>query len=118
MRIKVKRAYEDPLPSDGLRVLVDRLWPRGVRRDTLALDRWLKDVAPSTSLRKWYGHTPDRFPEFAARYRGELQSGERSRAVDELRRVGRRRRVTLVTATRDLERSGAKVLAEVLNDSR
>lgn len=118
MRIQVKRAYDEALASDGVRVLVDRLWPRGVRKDALALDSWMKDVAPSTDLRVWYGHSPDRFPEFAARYRRQLRSGERSHAVAELRRIGRQGQLTLVTATRDLERSGAQVLADVLRKHR
>jgi uncharacterized protein YeaO (DUF488 family) len=114
VKIGIKRAYEEADASDGLRILVDRLWPRGVRKDALALDRWMKDVAPSPELRAWYGHAPDRFQTFARLYRRELKVGSPADALDELRRLGRRRRLTLVTATRDVERSGARVLADVL----
>ncbi|MGH7507572.1 MAG: DUF488 domain-containing protein, partial [Longimicrobiales bacterium] len=70
--IKLKRVYDEPHPSDGMRVLVDRLWPRGVRRQALAHDLWLKEVAPSTELRRWFGHDPERWPEFRRRYQREL----------------------------------------------
>ena len=118
MRISVKRMYEDPHRSDGLRILVDRLWPRGIRKENLRHDRWLKEVAPSAELRTWYGHRPDRFREFARLYRTELRRGKASEALKELREHGRARRLTLLTATRDVDRSGAKVLADVLSRAR
>lgn len=117
MRISVKRVYEEPHRSDGLRILVDRLWPRGIRKEGLPHDRWLKEVAPSTELRKWYGHKPDRFREFARRYRRELRSGVASEALKELRGLSRARRLTLLTATRDVDRSGAQVLADILSQA-
>jgi uncharacterized protein YeaO (DUF488 family) len=117
MRIAVKRVYEEPHRSDGLRVLVDRLWPRGIRKEELLHDRWLKEVAPSTELRKWYGHRPDRFREFARRYRREIRSGKASEALEDLRGLSRGRPVTLLTATRDVDRSGAQVLADVLSQA-
>jgi len=88
MRISVKRMYEDPHRSDGLRILVDRLWPRGIRKENLRHDRWLKEVAPSAELRTWYGHRPDRFREFARLYRTELRRGKASEALKELREHG------------------------------
>jgi uncharacterized protein YeaO (DUF488 family) len=112
--VRVKRVYEPSDPTDGVRVLVDRLWPRGVRKEDLAHDAWLKDVAPSGDLRTWYGHRPERFERFARRYREELGSGAAADALGQLRESVRSRTVTLLTATRDVERSGAAVLAEVL----
>lgn len=108
--VRVKRIYEPAAAEDGTRVLVDRVWPRGVGKDEAALDRWAKDVAPSTELRKWYAHDPAKFAEFACRYRAELAG---SAALAELRAV--RGRLTLLTATRDVEHSQAAVLAAVLS---
>jgi uncharacterized protein YeaO (DUF488 family) len=110
--VAIKRVYDAPARSDGLRVLVDRLWPRGVRKDAAALDQWRKDLAPSAELRTFYGHRPERFAEFASRYRAELRQPAAAAAVDELVDLTERRRVTLLTATRDLPRSGAAVLAK------
>ena len=111
---RIKRVYEPAEPTDGYRVLVDRLWPRGVSRERAALDDWCREAAPSTQLRRWYGHDPDRFDEFARRYRSELATPEAAGAVDELRGVADRRALSLVTATRDVEHSGAVVLRDVL----
>jgi uncharacterized protein YeaO (DUF488 family) len=110
-RIRVARVYDDPSPDDGQRVLVDRLWPRGFRKDDPRVGTWLKDVAPSKELRGWYNHQPERFDEFAARYRTELQGSE---ALDELRKLTKRGDVTLVTATREVQGSHAAVLATLL----
>lgn len=111
----VARVYDAPdADDDAYRVLVDRLWPRGVRKDDAALDEWLTDVAPSTELRRWYGHDPDRFEEFARRYRAELCEPPASAAVAHLVEVAATRPVRLLTATRDVERSGATVLHEHL----
>jgi uncharacterized protein YeaO (DUF488 family) len=110
-RIRVARVYDDPSPDDGRRVLVDRLWPRGFRKDDPRVGTWLKDVAPSKELREWYNHQPERFDEFAARYRAELQASE---ALDELRKLTKRGDVTLVTATREVQGSHAAVLATLL----
>jgi uncharacterized protein YeaO (DUF488 family) len=109
--IRVARVYDDPGPDDGRRVLVDRLWPRGFRKDDPRVGTWLKDVAPSKELREWYNHQPERFEEFAARYRKELQDSE---AIDELRKLTNSGGVTLVTATREVEGSHAAVLATLL----
>jgi uncharacterized protein YeaO (DUF488 family) len=110
-RIRVARVYDDPSPDDGRRILVDRLWPRGFRKDDPRVGTWFKDVAPSKELREWYNHQPERFDEFAARYRKELLGSE---ALDELRKLTRRGAVTLVTATRDVDGSHVAVLAALL----
>jgi uncharacterized protein YeaO (DUF488 family) len=112
--VRVRRVYEEPDPADGVRILVDRLWPRGIRKRDLAHDVWLKDVAPSGELRAWYGHRPERFEGFARRYRKELRSSGPADALEQLRRQVGSRTVTLLTATRDVGRSGAAVLAETL----
>ena len=93
---------------------MDRLWPRGVSKQKLPLDRWAKELAPSPELRKWYGHEPERFEEFRRRYLSELEDESKTSEVDELRRIASDRQVTLITATKDVERSGAAVLAEFL----
>jgi uncharacterized protein YeaO (DUF488 family) len=112
--LTVKRAYDGPDPADGTRVLVDRLWPRGLARDRAALDDWLRDVAPSDGLRRWYGHDPRRFAEFADRYRAELGDAAHAEALTRLRDHLRAGPVTLLTATRDLALSHAAVLATLL----
>jgi len=113
--VRVKRACEEPVPTDGLRILVDRLWPRGLRKQDLAHDDWVKDLAPSSALRTWYGHRPERFEEFTRRYRNELRSGASADALEQLRHEAGSQTLTLLTATRDVERSGAAVLAEMLS---
>jgi uncharacterized protein YeaO (DUF488 family) len=100
--------------ASGYRVLVDRLWPRGITKAEAALDEWLKDAAPSTDLRRWYGHRVERFDEFTRRYRDELQEEPGSAAVNRLVELARDRPVTLLTATRDVEHSGARVLQQLL----
>jgi uncharacterized protein YeaO (DUF488 family) len=109
--IRVARVYDDPSPDEGRRILVDRLWPRGFRKDDPRVGTWLKDVAPSNELRGWYNHQPERFDEFAARYQKELQGSE---ALDELRKLAKQGVVTLVTATRDVQGSHVAVLATLL----
>ncbi|WP_036467195.1 DUF488 domain-containing protein [Mycobacterium genavense] len=109
--MRVERIYEDVGPDDGQRVLVDRIWPRGIRRDDPRVGIWCKDVAPSKELREWYHHRPERFDEFASRYRAELAGNT---ALDELRKLANRGVVTLVSATRDLDGSHAAVLAKLL----
>jgi uncharacterized protein YeaO (DUF488 family) len=110
--VKLKRAYEPPQPGDGYRILVERLWPRGLARDKVRIDEWARELAPSDALRRWYRHDPERFAEFRRRYMGELSS-ERERLA-ELRRRARRGRVTLVFAAREPRLSNASVLASVL----
>ncbi|MFG2043556.1 DUF488 domain-containing protein [Dactylosporangium sp. NPDC048998] len=113
--VHVKRVYDPPGPDDGRRVLVDRLWPRGLRKEGAAVDEWLRDVAPSADLRKWYGHDPDRFAEFAERYRAELDGGEQAAALGRLRELAGDAPLTLLTATRDVGHSQTAVLAELLS---
>ena len=108
------RVYDPPGPDDGARVLVDRLWPRGLRKDAAVLDHWCRDAAPSTELRKWYGHDPARFAEFTERYRAELDDTDHAAAFAALRRLSREGPLTLLTATKDPELSQARVLADVL----
>jgi uncharacterized protein YeaO (DUF488 family) len=114
-RIKVARVYEDPDADDGERVLVDRLWPRGFRKDDPRVGRWIPKVAPSTELRRWYSHEAARFDEFAERYAAELETEEGAAALADLRDVVRAGPVTLVTATRDLDGSHVPVLARLLS---
>jgi len=109
--IQAKRVYDRPEPTDGRRVLVDRLWPRGLRKESANWDEWLKDAAPSAELRTWYGHDPARFAEFAKRYRAELAHTE---ALRTLRGYAAEGPLTLLTATRDLEHAQATVLADLL----
>lgn len=118
MTVQLKRAYAPPDPADGKRFLVDRLWPRGLRRDALLLTGWLKDLAPSTELRRWYNHVPERWEEFRTRYRSELLSPERQADLAYLADESAHGQITLVFGTRDTERNEAVVLKEVLEDSR
>jgi uncharacterized protein YeaO (DUF488 family) len=111
-RIKLKRAYEPPKPSDGTRILVDRLWPRGIKKADAAIDLWLKDIAPSAELRRWFGHRPERWLEFRRRYLAELQ--ERPELVEEIRKAARHGPVTLVYAAHDEAHNDAVVLKELL----
>jgi uncharacterized protein YeaO (DUF488 family) len=115
--IRVRRVYEAPSADDGARVLVDRVWPRGMRKDAALLDDWAKDVAPSTELRKWYGHDPAKFDEFRRRYRAELTEPGPAQALARLRARVAAGPVTLLTATKELDISQAEVLADVLRDN-
>jgi uncharacterized protein YeaO (DUF488 family) len=112
--VRVRRAYDAPEQADGARVLVDRLWPRGLSKARAALDEWCKNVAPSGELRQWYNHDPDRFAEFSRRYQQELQDPERAEALTHLRGLAKERQLTLLTATRHPEISEAAVLATLL----
>ena len=115
--VRVRRVYEQPSPDDGQRLLVDRIWPRGMTKARAALDEWCKDVAPSTELRKWYGHDPGRFEEFGRRYLLELEDPQRAGAVAHLRALARDGTVTLLTATKEPAISEAAVLASLLTSS-
>ncbi len=112
-KFEVHRVYDED-QARGYRVLVDRLWPRGVSKEKAAIDEWAKDVAPSDRLRRWYGHEPDKFAEFARRYCAELAASPGKEAVARLRAVSKKQSVVLVTATRDVEHSGAAVLLTAL----
>lgn len=112
--VRAKRAYAAPSSDDGQRILVDRIWPRGVRRDQLALDDWLKDVAPSNDLRRWFNHDPERWPEFVVRYRAELAKPPASEALASLKACARRGALTLVYAARDEKHNNAIALRDIL----
>lgn len=113
-QITYRRVYDEASRDDGKRVLVDRVWPRGMRKEEAHLDEWLRDVAPSSDLRKWYGHEPSRFDEFRRRYLAELRDAEHRQAAEHLREMAAHDALTLLTATRDVDHSQAAVLAEWL----
>jgi uncharacterized protein YeaO (DUF488 family) len=112
MNVQLKRAYETPSASDGYRVLIDRIWPRGISREEANLHEWARELAPSTKLRKWFGHDPARFKEFRRRYSRELHAQEPK--VQELRQRARDGTLTLVYGARDTEHNDAVVLAQIL----
>lgn len=115
MQIWLRRAYEEPGPQDGFRVLVDRIWPRGVSRENLQLNVWLKEIAPSHDLRRWFGHYPEKWPEFKRRYSAELTDRSEGRqALEELRQLAGKGRVTLVFGARDVRFNNAVALKEML----
>lgn len=113
-RVRAGGVYDRRTAADGTRVLVDRLWPRGLTRSRAQLDEWCQQVAPSSALRKWYDHAPARFVEFARRYRAELDDADHADALQHLRALARRRPLTLLTATRNVEISAAAVVAELV----
>ena len=112
MRIAIKRAYEQPMSRDGFRILVDRLWPRGLSKEEAHIDLWLKDIAPSTELRKWFAHAPEKWPEFQRRYREELR--EQHEQLGTIKAQARKTPVTLVYGAKDEEHNNAVVLLELL----
>ena len=114
-QVAIKRVYDEPGEGDGMRVLVDRLWPRGLSKERARVDLWLKEVAPSSELRAWFGHDPAKFDEFRKRYEAELASGPAHEALARLRELARQQQVTLVFGARDAEHSNAAVLRELLN---
>ncbi|HEX7082895.1 MAG TPA: DUF488 family protein [Gaiellaceae bacterium] len=112
MDVRLKRAYDPPAADDGYRVLIDRLWPRGLRKEAVALDEWARELAPSDGLRRWFGHRPERFGAFRTRYVDELRAQQPKLA--ELRRRARAGTLTIVYSARDAEHNDAVVLADVL----
>lgn len=112
--IKIKRVYAALEPGDGYRVLVDRLWPRGLSKSTIHMNDWIKELAPSTELRKWFGHKPERWKAFRAKYRKELADEAAKESLKKLRRLARERTVTLLYGARDEEHNQAVVLKELL----
>lgn len=114
--VGVKRIYDPPDLADGRRVLVDRIWPRGLRKEDAPFDIWLRDIAPSTQLRRWYGHDPERFDEFSRRYQAELHDAAHADAFARLQEYAKAGPVTLLTATRDLDHAHTAVLAKLLAD--
>jgi uncharacterized protein YeaO (DUF488 family) len=116
--VRLRRVYDNPSPEDGTRVLVDRIWPRGLAKARAGIDEWAKAVAPSTELRRWYGHAPSKFDRFRRRYTAELAEPERQAAVQHLGELARSGPLTLLTATKDLDHSQAAVLIQHLHSAR
>jgi uncharacterized protein YeaO (DUF488 family) len=112
--IQIRRIYDPPTPEDGYRVLLDRIWPRGVTKEQARLDAWAKEIAVSSELRRWFGHDPARWDEFRRRYRTELEAPERQPVLDALLRRARQGTITIVYAARDKQHNNAVVLAELL----
>jgi len=112
--VRVGRVYEPRTRQDGFRVLVDRIWPRGLTKEKADLDEWCKSISLSTDLRKWYNHDPDRFDEFERRYRGELKDTERAEALRHLKELAKKMTLTLLAATRDVDISEAAAIAGIL----
>jgi uncharacterized protein YeaO (DUF488 family) len=110
--VKIKRVYDQVSPSDGKRILVDRLWPRGIKKEDAAIDEWLKDIAPSTELRKWYSHDPSKWGEFKKRYKIELE--DKIEIIDRLRQESRKRTITLLFSTKATELNNAAALKEFI----
>jgi uncharacterized protein YeaO (DUF488 family) len=110
--IKIKRIYDPASPTDGKRILIDRLWPRGLKKEEAAVDEWLKEIAPSSELRKWFSHDPVKWGEFSRRYREELQG--QAELVDKLRREARKGTVTILYAAKDEQHNNAVVLKDVI----
>jgi uncharacterized protein YeaO (DUF488 family) len=117
-KVRVRRIYDRTEPDDGIRVLVDRVWPRGLRKDRANFDEWTRDVAPSTELRKWYSHDPEKFDQFRSQYRRELEGPTRRATLEHLRTLLEGNPLTLLTATTDVEHSNATVLAELLREDQ
>jgi uncharacterized protein YeaO (DUF488 family) len=117
LSLALKRAYDEPEASDGTRVLVDRLWPRGLSKESAHIDLWLKEIAPSNELRQWFNHDPEKFVEFRRRYETELQSQAGQEALAKLRDMAKQGKVTLLFAARDAEHCNALVLRDLLLQS-
>lgn len=115
--IKAKRVYDAPASDDGTRVLIDRLWPRGISKEHAQIDLWLKEVAPSNELRTWFGHDPDKFAEFRRRYEEELRTGAACEALTRLRTLAQNGPLTLVFSARDVEHANARVLQDLLKEA-
>ncbi|WP_209324455.1 DUF488 domain-containing protein [Brevibacterium renqingii] len=116
--IQVRRIYDDAESTDGKRILVDRVWPRGISKDKAELDEWLKDIAPSDELRKWYSHDPEKFDEFARRYREELKDESRAEALEQLKSLVGSGPLTLLTASKRDDISQAAVLKKTLDSGK
>lgn len=116
MAINLKRVYDETNKDDGTRVLVDRIWPRGVSKEKAELDEWFKEVGPSTELRKWFDHDPDKYDEFKKKYKQELKSGEQQEELDKLKKIVKNEKpVTLVFSAKDEKHNQAQVLKEILD---
>lgn len=110
--VKIKRIYDPAAPADGKRILVDRMWPRGIKKEEAVLDEWLKELAPSTELRKWFGHDPAKWRDFRSRYKSELKGS--ADIIDRLRQESQRETITLLYAAKDVEHNNAVVLREIV----
>ncbi len=117
MGITVKRVYDSPSRSDGMRILVDRVWPRGMSKEKAQIDEWLREIAPSDALRKWFGHKPERWADFQRKYQEELGEPSKAGLVQRLRGLSRRRKVTLLYGARDSEHNQAVALSKLLRKS-
>ncbi|WP_164217551.1 DUF488 family protein [Virgibacillus sp. YIM 98842] len=117
MPVQIKRIYEEKNKDDGIRILVDRVWPRGVSKQDAALDEWVKEAGPSNELRKWFGHDPEKFPVFKEKYKKELESGEQKKALDKLKTLTKKhdKEVTLLFAAKEEKYNQATVLKEILD---
>lgn len=117
MPVKIKRVYEEKNKNDGIRILVDRIWPRGISKEDAGLDAWLKEIGPSNDLRKWFDHDPKKFAEFKKRYKAELQSGDQKDALTKLKEITKKHHneVTLLFAAKDEKYNQAAVLKEILD---
>lgn len=113
MSLKIKRVYEKPDKADGIRILIDRIWPRGMTKEKAAIDLWLKEIAPTTELRKWFGHDPEKWKEFKKRYKKELK--DNTDAVDQVKQQLKKGNITLVYSAKDEAHNQAVVLQEYLN---
>ncbi len=113
--LEIKRVYEEKTPGDGRRIYVDRLWPRGLTKEQAAIDEWLRDLSPSDELRKWFGHEPDKFPEFRQRYIKELSDPEKTTLLKRVAKIAEEKKVTLVYSAKDTEHNNAVVLSELIS---
>jgi uncharacterized protein YeaO (DUF488 family) len=116
--VKIKRAYEPPSVSDGVRILVDRIWPRGVKKDAAKVEKWMRELGPSDELRNWFGHDPAKWSEFRKRYKAELKRPEARAMLDELRGIAKHGTLTLVYSAKDELHNQAAVIKEVLDGGR
>ncbi|MEI3612038.1 DUF488 domain-containing protein [Pseudogracilibacillus sp. SO30301A] len=117
VEIKLKRIYDKSDQDDGIRILIDRLWPRGISKEEAKLDYWLKDLAPSNNLRKWFNHDPIKFAEFTKRYQEELKTGEQMKAFKELKEIiskNNNQRITLLYAAKDIDNNNAQVIKQLI----
>jgi uncharacterized protein YeaO (DUF488 family) len=115
LRLRIKRAYEPPAPDDGIRILVDRLWPRGIKKENARIDEWVKVIAPSDELRKWFGHDPEKWTEFKRRYAKELSRPEAKAGIESIRGLAKGKAVTLVYSASDEAHNNAVALSEFLD---
>ena len=111
--IKIKRIYDPATPGDGKRIYIDRLWPRGMRKEEVKIDEWLKEISPSESLRKWFGHDPSKYGEFKRRYTKELE--KHTEILERIRKEGKKKTVTLLFSAKDVEHNNATVMREILS---